>query len=394
MTQLPLETEPDILASRVLIESHRLLYAQLAPDLTLVRMSPGFEAVLSAPVANPIGCPVTELLWEFAGMEDALLALLRGDAPPIRLENVNREEQDGQLIYLAFQVLLLDADRPARGLLLLVENTTDHGHISRNLMQDRNQLRLLQDELAAANQDLDKLNKMKSLFLSMAAHDLRSPLSAISGYADLLLSGEIDVLTPQQREFLSIIRAQANRLSRLTFDLLNLDQIERGQLEISPTVCDLRELIVEATTVSRIEAELRQILLQCELPERSLYIWAEPDRVLQILYNLLGNALRYTRSSGLISVSAGEENGEVWMKIGDTGLGMTPDQVERLFTLYYRTEEVKRNQIKGTGLGLFIVKSLVDAHKGRIAVESQPNVGTTFTVWLPIPAQSERFWLA
>jgi signal transduction histidine kinase len=383
MKSLPLEIQPDMLAAWALKASHRLAFAQVASNLTIVQVSPNFDSLLSMPDANLVGALVTEALWEFMGMEDVLLSILQGEMPSLQLQNVNREQPDGRIVYLTFLVTPLDDNRPADGLLLLVEDTSEYGHLYRELVQDRNELRLLQDRLAVANEDLKKLNKMKSLFLSMAAHDLRSPLSAISGYADLLLDGEIEELTIQQQEFLSIIRAQANRMSRLTFDLLNLDQIERGQLQVTPVTCDVRELIQEVISVSRIEAEIRGITLHCTILDTPLPIWAEPDRVLQILYNLLGNALKYTRSGGVVSINATEEKDEVRLEFIDSGPGMTSEQLGNLFRLYYRTEDARRSQIQGTGLGLFIVKSLVEAHKGRIAVESTLNIGTTFTVWLP-----------
>jgi signal transduction histidine kinase len=381
----PLEIQPDMLAAWALKASQRLAFAQLAPNLTIVQVSPNFGSLFSMPDVNLAGTLVTEVLEEFMGMEEVLLSILQGDMPSFELQNINREQPDGRIVYLTFLVTPLDDNRPEDGLLLLVENATDHGHLQRKLVQDRNQLRLLQERLATANEDLKKLSKMKSLFLSMAAHDLRSPLSAISGYADLLLDGEIDELTLQQQEFLSIIRAQANRMSRLTFDLLNLDQIERGQLRVMPITCSVRQLIQEVIGVSRIEAKLRGITLHCTIPDTPLEIWAEPDRVLQILYNLLGNALKYTKSGGVVSISATEEKDEVRIEFSDSGPGMTPEQLRNLFKLYYRTEDAQRSQIKGTGLGLFIVKSLVDAHQGRITVESRLNTGTTFTVWLPKP---------
>jgi signal transduction histidine kinase len=381
----PSEIQPDMLAAWALKASHRLAFAQLAPNLTILQTSPNFDSLLSMPDANLVGALVTEALWEFMGMEEVLLSILQGEPPSFQLQNINREQPDGQIVYLTFLVTPLDDNRPEEGLLLLVEDTSDYGHLYRELVQDRNELRLLQDRLAIANDDLKKLNKMKSLFLSIAAHDLRSPLSAISGYADLLLDSEMDELTIQQQEFLSIIRAQANRMSRLTFDLLSLDQIERGQLRVMPVTCNVCELIQEVITVSRVEAVMRGITLQLEFPDIPLDVWAEPDRVLQILYNLLGNALKYTRSGGVVSVRATEEKDEVCLEFSDSGPGMTSEQLGSLFKLYYRTEDAQRSQIKGTGLGLFIVKSLVDAHQGRIAVESTLNIGTTFTVWLPKP---------
>ena len=386
MSISPFNLDPIVLAAHVAKaynSTHQLAYAHLSPELKVLQISPNFLSLLHTPGIEVVGQPIANVLWEFVGAENVLNDVLHGMQPNYQLDQVHREQKDGTLSYLSFRVSAVRQYDPSSGLLLLIEDTTEYGRLQQDLVQDRNELRLLQKKLEQANKELTELNQMKSLFLSMAAHDLQTPLTAIFGYSDLLLNG-IGASSPeQQEEFLETIRAQANRLSRLVTDFLDLDQIEQGTLDIVPMECLLNEIITEVVNVVRIEAQMRDITLDLELPSEPLLLMADPDKLHQVLYNLIGNALKYTMSGGSIRIETSQAIEEISIAISDSGLGMSQEQLSNLFTLYYRTEEATQRRIKGKGLGLYIVKSLVEAHNGRIEVTSEPNVGTTFTVVLP-----------
>lgn len=386
MSISPFNLDPIVLAAHVAKaynSTHQLAYAHLSPTLKVLQTSPNFLSLLHTPGIEVIGQPIANVLWEFVGADDILKDVLHGIQPDYQLDQVHREQADGSLSYLSFRVSAVREQDPSSGLLLLIEDTTEHGRLQQDLVQDRNELRLLQKKLEQANIDLVELNQLKSLFLSMAAHDLQTPLTAIFGYADLLLAGVADGSKEQQQDFLETIRAQANRLSRLVTDFLDLDQIEQGTLNIIPMECLLNELITEVLAVVSVEAQQREISLKLDLPEEPLLLWADPDKLQQVLYNLTGNALKYTMSGGSIRIEASQTPDSVTFSIADSGLGMSEAQLANLFTLYYRTEEATELRIKGKGLGLYIVKSLVEAHNGRVHVTSEPNRGTTFTVVLP-----------
>jgi len=303
--------------------------------------------------------------------------------PDYRLEKVNRQNQDGSLRYLNFVVLPLRDPKNGEGLLLVVEDITQFSQLEQQLVQDRNELRLAQSELSMANASLEQLNHLKSLFLSIAAHDLRSPLTAISGYTDLILSSQPHSTLQENREYLNAIRSLVGKMDRLIRDFLDLDSIDRGAFTLWPMPCDLNELIRQVTDSLMAETKHHGLSLSVKLRSDLPRVEADPDRVQQILYNLLNNAIKYTPAGGQIQVSSGSSPGYAVFEVQDNGCGIPESSVDQLFDLYYRTEQSRKSQVRGKGLGLFIVKSLVDAHQGKIVVNNSTEGGAIFTVYLP-----------
>ncbi|MCA9975160.1 MAG: GHKL domain-containing protein, partial [Anaerolineales bacterium] len=226
--------------------------------------------------------------------------------------------------------------------------------------------------------------QMKSLFLSMAAHDLRSPLTAVAGYTELLQKNGEMVSPTKRSEFLTIIQTQVKRLNRLIDDILNLDQIERGLLQIERLPVDLNQLVQNTAADFAYLVARNQHNLQTNLTEDALVLPFDESKMQQVLYNLLSNAVKYTPHGGEIQVTTRREGETAVIEVADTGLGMTAEQVSHLFELYYRSDEVRSRKIQGTGLGLFIVRSLVEAHGGTISVQSEPDAGSVFTISLPL----------
>lgn len=391
MTLQPLDTSPIVLAARAaqaLMQEHRIAYAQLAPDLTIVHASSNLRDVIHDPTPQIEGSALTDLFWEFVSAEEPLYAIMRGEANDYRLERVNREAGDGSIAYFTFHVVPLDELNPVLGLMLIVEDVSQTSHAEQRMMQDRNELRLLQSQLARANEELQRINRFKSFLLSMAAHDLRAPLTSILGFAGLLTNDPPVLGEPEQKQALAMIEAQGHRLEHLISDLLDLDQTERGKLVISFKLCELTELIREVMKPLDVTRELRQITLKLDLPKMPVQLQADRERLRQILNNMISNAIKYTPEGGHIEVAARAESDDAVIQISDNGKGMTEEQLSHLFQLYYRTDDARQSKVKGTGLGLFIVKTLVDAHHGRIDVASKPKQGTTFTVRLPLEQNS------
>ena len=386
MTPPPSSSISSSLAARiaaVFSARHGIAYAQIAPDLTIVGTSENFVHLLQPGDIQIPGNSITDIFWEFIGAEDALEEVLQNERAGYQLDLINRQMDDGSTRYFNFLVIPLEENQPGTGLLLLIEDATHKGELEQSLTQDRNELRLAQAELYSANEELQRLDRLKSIFLAVAAHDLRAPLTAIYGNATLLRDDLEAHVTPENLESLSTIISQAEWLNRLISNILDLDQMEQGKLTINPQPLDFKALVRETTETLRKTAHLFDLSLTLDLPPEPISITADPDRIRQILNNLLSNAIKYTPSGGQIQISMKQAPTSAIFRIQDNGLGMSQEELDHLFQLYYRTPGAIKSGRTGIGLGLFIVKTLVDAHNGEIDVTSRPGQGTTFTVKLP-----------
>lgn len=389
MIYAPSHDDPNWLASRVLERfnlTHKLYYVSLAPDLTVIQASTNLSEILENPVSTVEGCSVDELFLELIGAEEMLSEILSGKLPALSLREVNRIQSNGSTRYLDFQVLPRDTNNPGEGLLLTIEDTSSSSRLEQQLVQERNELKLTQAQLKRANEELAHLNRQKSLFLSIAAHDLRTPLTVIQGYADLLLSELPSDESGRDTDFyvgLSTIVNQGNVLNRLVSDLLDLDQVEQGKLAIYPVCCDLNLLAREAAVTLTTSAQQKRQMLSVHLASEAVQVRADRERLRQILYNLVNNALKYTPEGGHVEIATWHDQQGGVLSVKDNGRGIPQAEVGCLYQLYYRTEEAKHSQEHGAGLGLYIVKMLVEAQSGQIDVTSQPGQGTEFLVHLP-----------
>ena len=239
-------------------------------------------------------------------------------------------------------------------------------------------------ELVAANDQLKELDKLKSRFLSNVSHELKTPLTAIVGLAANMLDGITGRLNDKQREYLSDIRASSDRLARLIKDLLDLSIIEAGRVELRSAPFALASLVREVANSLRPVAEQKLINIQVISTEASPTVWADRDRIAQVLTNLIGNAIKFTSPQGRVMVSA-QMNGGAWAEvtIGDTGPGIPAEEAERIFDEFY---QITRPGIesRGVGLGLAISKKLVEMHGGKIGVKSETGKGSTFYFTVPV----------
>ncbi|MBN1813771.1 MAG: response regulator, partial [Anaerolineae bacterium] len=225
--------------------------------------------------------------------------------------------------------------------------------------------------------------RAKSEFVSTVSHELRTPMTSIKGYADLLLMGAVGSLTDEQERFLTIIKSNTDRLTLLVNDLLDISRIESGRLILTPKVVHVDDLVAQVIAAMEARAAERELELRSDLPSVLPEIFVDPDRVIQVLTNLVGNACRYTPSGGEVVVSASAHDGEIQVSVRDTGIGISEEDQQRLFSRFFRSDDPTVQEAPGTGLGLSITKSLVEMHGGRIWVESELGHGSTFTFSLP-----------
>ena len=230
-----------------------------------------------------------------------------------------------------------------------------------------------------------EVDRMKSEFVSLVSHELRTPLTSIKGYIDLLADGDAGELNEEQLEYLCIAKNNADRLVALINDLLDVSRIESGKVELQRTVVDLVSLIQNATSSLRPQIEAKKQHLELDVSRTPHDVLADADRVTQILTNLLSNACKYTPVGGTISVTAhGEEKDRVRVEVKDTGIGLSSEEMGKLFTKFFRAKNRTTQEVGGTGLGLTITRSLVEMHGGEITVASVAGQGSTFSFTLPI----------
>jgi signal transduction histidine kinase len=229
----------------------------------------------------------------------------------------------------------------------------------------------------------DELDRLKDEFVLTASHELRSPLTSVQGFAELLMLDK-DSLTPRQLETVEIILDNCRHLVRLLNDLLDLARSDAGRLSIRPQPTEVAPLIEDVVRTMRAQTEAASQSLTEQVEPGLPPINVEPDRIRQILVNLLTNAHEYTPEGASIGVAARAVGAEVEINVSDNGPGIPPEQLERIFERFTRGDAGLTQRVGGTGLGLAISKSLVELHGGSISVESTVGQGSTFHLRLPI----------
>ncbi len=243
-------------------------------------------------------------------------------------------------------------------------------------------------ELARLNEQLRELDRMETRFLHNVSHELRTPLSVIIGYVDLLQSEQLGELNSAQREALHIVAHSAENLNELVRDIMNIVEVETRQIAPEPV-----------TVIPLLQAEIAGFLPLVREQEKHLYTEWPPDDDLQVLAtrahvrrifnNLLGNALKFTKAGDSITVSLYEDEGFACLQVADTGIGLTPEQCERVFERFYQATSSPGEPTRGTGLGLALVREAAEAYGGRVEASSEGlGKGAVFRVWLPLAKQS------
>ncbi len=236
-------------------------------------------------------------------------------------------------------------------------------------------------------EQVQRANRAKTEFISFVAHELRTPMTSIRGYAEMLIKQMCGPLTPQQEQFVHTICNNVERMQIQVSDLQDVSRIETGQLflEVRPTA--LTSALESALQATQGQVEARSQRLTLEVPENLPLVYADPARLTQILINLFSNAYKYTPEGGGIHLRAWLQDRYVHCAVSDTGIGISPEDQAKLFTKFFRSDDSAVRDMPGTGLGLCIVKSLVELQGGGIEVESQLGQGTTFTFTVPVAAE-------
>ena len=242
-------------------------------------------------------------------------------------------------------------------------------------------------ENARLYKELRQANQAKSEFVSVVSHELRTPMTSIRGYAEMLEKGMVGSLSSQQMDFIRTIRRNAERMQVLVSDLQDVSRLETGQLRLEVESTSLADAVDSALQATQAQIEARSQQLTVELPDDLPPVRADRARLGQILINLLSNAYKYTPSGGQVVLRAWREDGTVYCAVSDTGIGISPQDQESLFKKFFRSEDPAIRETTGTGLGLWIVKGLVELQGGKIKLESELGKGTTVTFTVPVASK-------
>jgi PAS domain S-box-containing protein len=258
--------------------------------------------------------------------------------------------------------------------------------INESLERRSSELAAANEQLSLRNREVERANQLKSEFLASMSHELRTPLNTILGFSELLSEQTAGSLNEKQKRFLTHIQHDAHHLLELINDILDLSKIEAGRLELRTERFPMAIAAAEVLTSVRPLAAAKAITLDSDL-DMSLVLYADRMRFKEILYNLLSNAIKFTPPKGRIWIEAAAVDGTVRILVGDTGIGISPDDQEAIFDSFRQASATTKGVREGTGLGLAITKRLVELHNGTIGVESQPGQGSRFFFTLPLTSE-------
>ena len=335
---------------------------------------------------------------------DALPALRRafGEADTQimpRLVNASKNTSQGFLTGARSQVVFpIRREEQVIGILLLESH--NEGPLAKDTQEF---LSRLSDHaaIAIANAQLfgqvQDANKAKTDFISFVAHELKTPMTSIRGYTELLMGGAMGAITEGQENFLQTIRSNVNRMATLVSDLNDMSRIEVGRLSLDFNAVDIADVVDEVARSQQHAIDVKQQSLQIKIPAGLPPVWGDRTRLVQILVNLVSNANKYSPEGGAITIQAetppSEKSGAPQMlrvAVKDNGIGMAPEDQEKIFAQFFRSEDPEARLSPGSGLGLHITKNLIEMQGGRIWFESKYRKGTTFFIAVPVAESMAR----
>ena len=341
--------------------------ARVGPDMNVIDVNPRMAALLRTEPKKMVGSPVARYLHpeEFARVFEIFQPLWKGDVDTIESDSraVRADSSETWLHWSATAV------RNATGRIdyfVAMYEDTDAEHAA--------------NEAAAAHlAGLERLNRLKSEFVSLVSHEFRTALVGISGFSEMIRDEDVSLV--ETKGFAADINKESDRLNRLINDMLDLDRIEAGRLTLQMQPADINSLLQDAVERARVSSTLHDVV--CSFDAGNPVVHCDPDRIAQVMTNLLSNAIKYSPDGGEILVSSSLRDGHVDVSVRDHGIGIAADFAQRLFSRYERYEKTS-SKIIGTGLGLAITRQIVEMHGGRIWVDSEPGAGADFRFTLPL----------
>lgn len=236
----------------------------------------------------------------------------------------------------------------------------------------------INEKLKTTNKKLQELDELKDNFLSMVSHELWSPLTTIQGHITFLKDGKSGTLDVAQKEVLEIVEEQTVRLDNLIRGLVDISKIETGKFDVALESMDIKNVVYKTLDSMKQQADEKNILLKNEVPQNMSKVLADKERIVQVLVNLLGNAIKFTPKNKTVTLHAKEKDETVEFAVTDEGIGIPEEKIDKIFDKFYQVDSTSNREFGGCGLGLAIARSIIELHNGQIWVKSQPGAGSKF----------------
>jgi signal transduction histidine kinase len=271
----------------------------------------------------------------------------------------------------------------SRELLLAIQNVLRFEEIRNFNITLQQRIEDATRKLRRTNEKLRRLDEIKDDFISMASHQLRTPLTSVKGYVSMVLEGDAGGLTPMQKKLLNQSFISSQRMAYLISDLLNVSRLRTGKFIIDPVPCNLAQVVQDEVAQLQETVKGRNLTLEYHKPERFPILMIDETKIRQVIMNFIDNAIYYTPSGGRITVKLSETPKTIELAVTDNGIGVPKHERHRLFTKFFRAHNAQKARPDGTGLGLFMAKKVIIAQGGAVIFKSQEGKGSTFGFTFP-----------
>ncbi|MCL2280919.1 ATP-binding protein [Candidatus Saccharibacteria bacterium] len=267
---------------------------------------------------------------------------------------------------------------------IAVDNATYYKQINEFNQELETRITAATADLRSTNRKLKKLDATKDDFLSIASHQLRTPLTSIKGYISMLLDSDFGHLATEQKKILGEVYTSSERMAFIIDDFLDVSRLQSGKLELQKTPTKLNQILESEITQLKITANMRKIAINYNAPDNLSEISSDANKLRQVMMNMIDNAIYYSRGGGKVTVSLYEQRGQIIFTVKDQGIGVPRAEQHKLFTKFYRASNARKARPDGSGVGLYVARKVIIAHGGSLIFESKENVGSTFGFRLPI----------
>jgi len=304
----------------------------------------------------------------------------------VRNHDTAYQSKNGEFVPVSFSVSVMKGEEGNLvGIVGVARDMRETRKLIYDLLEAKTGLKRTNDQLMKANHELKDMNQVKSDFVSSVSHELRTPLTSIKGYTSIILGEKLGPINDGQKTRLQKINKHTDDLTALINDLLDISRIESGRMGMKVDKVHISKIAQDAVDIVSVQAKEKtvDIDISYDFPEKADYIWADESQIERVFLNLLSNAIKFTPHGGRISIKIANKPDYMQADVADTGIGIKDKDRQRIFDEFYRVDNPENQREKGTGLGLSLTKHIVEAHKGKIWVTSEPDKGSTFSFILP-----------